>query len=661
MSSSAQGSAKICIQRGLMVANRGQLDQAVGWFRQAVQADGQCAEAHYYLGVALHQQDLHDDAASSYARALELDPSRQDAATNLAGLGELRQGRRDLEGAIAIYQQVLRFRPDFAEVHNNLGAAFLDLARLEEAASCFQQAIRCQPHYAEAYFALGNVFELQKRFSDAAWCFQQVIRLVPDHAAAHHNLKRVLAAQNEEKGSLKLDGEKPAAAAYAEQAVQSFQRGLHAQHSGDLAQALEHYQNALRVQPDLKEAWFNLGIVFDEQGTLNDAVAAYQRAVELAPQDPQGHNNLGVALAKLGRHEQAAEQYQQALSIAPQDTDALANLGVAWMHMGRLEDAERCYEEVLRREPGHRDALRNRGLLYLLQGDLVRGWPEYERHCWTRGGWRPQPAPIWDGSDLAGRTVLLQAGFGQGLGDIIQSLRYAALVKQRGGTVLVECPPPLLTLAATCAGIDRLVPGDGDYPAFDVQIVMLSLPPLFSSRVETVPANIPYLFADERLVQQWREALADDVKFKIGIAWQGNPRNEPGLDRSAPLAQFAPLAQVPGVSLYSLQVGAGSEQLAGIDFPVTDLGKKTTPPHNLAALMRNLDLVVAVDTMVAHLAGALGVPVWIALSRVPDPRWLLGRSDSPWYPTARLFRQKQAGDWNPVFADMAHALKELAE
>jgi len=267
--------------------------------------------------------------------------------------------------------------------------------------------------------------------------------------------------------------------------------------------------------------------------------------------------------------------------------------------------------------------------------------------------------PLWDGADLQERTILLYAE--QGLGDTLQFIRYARLVKVRGATVLVSCQEPLARLLGTCAGIDRLGPFGAKMPPFDVQAPLLSLPRILGTTLATVPADIPYLFADEQLVAHWRRELSPVEAFKIGIGWQGNPKYRGDRQRSIPLAQFAPLARLDGVQLFSLQKGPGTEQLhqgAG-GFPVTDLGSRAGDFMDAAAVIRSLDLIMTADTALAHLAGALGVPVWVALPFAPEWRWLLQREDSPWYPTMRLFRQTEPGQWQGVFERMARAVGKM--
>ncbi len=305
----------------------------------------------------------------------------------------------------------------------------------------------------------------------------------------------------------------------------------------------------------------------------------------------------------------------------------------------------------------------NRALTLLLLGDFAAGWPEYEWRFRADGipKW-PWLQPMWDGSPLEGRTILLQRE--QGLGDILQAIRYAPLVKQRGGRVLVVSPRKMIPILSTCAGIDQLLPDDERLPKFDVFAPLLSLPGIFKTDLATIPADVPYLSAPAESVEHWRGVFAKDRRLRVGIGWQGSTTFKGDRARSFPLALFEPLAAIPGVRLLSLQKGAGSEQLADAKFKVEDLGSTLDEGAaafcDTAAVIENLDLVISSDTALAHLAGALAARVWVALPLSPDWRWLLDRDDSPWYPTMRLFRQTRAGDWPAVFERIAAELTLLA-
>ncbi len=493
------------------------------------------------------------------------------------------------------------------------------------------RALRINPDFAQAHYNLGIMLRAAGKLEEAAASFRQDSRLQPDSAPAYNNLAEALMALPDQ---------------------------------GRLAEAVSIYQQAVRLKPDLTEAHNNLGMALHEQGRLEEAVSSYREAIRLKPDFAEAHNNLGATLHAQGRLEEATSSYRQALHCNPAFAAAHANLGRALSDVGNLEEAPRSCEQAIRLNPDCVAAHINRAMCWLLLGDFERGWPEFEWRWQSKEAVAPPfPRAPWDGSSLAGRTILLHTE--QGLGDTIQFVRYASLVKERGGAVLLRCSRALLGLLGSARGIDRLIPEESPLPAFDVDAPLLGLPKVFGTSLATVPAEIPYLFADPGLMEHWRRELDRYAGFRIGIAWQGNPKHNNDRRRSFPLTHFAPVAGLGGVRLFSLQIGPGHEQLSLLDdrFAVVDLGSRLGETADsfmdAAAVMKNLDLVISVDSAVAHLAGALGVPVWVALPFAPDWRWLVEREDSPWYPTMRLFRQRRPGNWAGVFERIAGELQRL--
>lgn len=435
--------------------------------------------------------------------------------------------------------------------------------------------------------------------------------------------------------------------------------GVAALQAGRADEAVRTIQAAIALDGARAGFHNNLGEAFRVLDRLAEARACYEQALRLDPNYVDARNNLGIALKGLGQTNEALVCYQEALRRRPNDAGIHSNLGNTYRELEQLPEALGCYEQALRLEPGFVEAHWNRALAWLLMGNFEQGWPEYEWR-WRRPATppRPFPQPRWDGSPLRGKTILLHAE--QGLGDTLQFIRYAPLVTGRGGMVIAECQPVLVRLLSRCAGIQCLIARGQPLPAFDVHAPLLSLPGIFGTTVATVPANVPYIFPDAELVRHWQqEVAAVRKKVNVGIAWQGGLRYPGRLYRSPLLAHFAPLARREGVRLVSLQKGPGSEQLAGVagQWPVVDWSSRLDETAGAfmdsAALMKSLDLVVTSDTAVAHLAGALGVPVWVSLPVGADWRWLLHREDSPWYPTMRLFRQPAAGDWPALFARLA--------
>ena len=431
---------------------------------------------------------------------------------------------------------------------------------------------------------------------------------------------------------------------------------------GRLDQAITGYEQVLRLDPDHFEALNNLGVALHSQGQIENALRCLRRALELKPDYADAHSNRGNALQEQGHLDSAEASYVQALQLKPAHFDALNNLGNTLRAQGKVSESVAAYERALQVKPDNPQVRMSRALCWLQMGDFERGWPEYE--------WRLKckefsiPAfrqPLWDGSPLEGRPILLYAD--HGLGDSIQFIRYAPLVKARGGRVIVACQQPLARIMATCPGVDQVVAEGSLLPEFAVYSPLMSLPGILGTSLASVPAEVPYLSADTALVENWHRELEQSGGFRIGIAWQGNPQYRRDHQRSYRLVQLEPLARVAGVRLFSLQKGFGTEQIDELDgrFAVRDLGSRFCDFMDSAAVMRNLDLVITLDSALAHLAGAVSVPIWVAIPVAADWRWLTEREDSPWYPTMRLFRQKRWGDWDEVFERMVVELGAKTE
>ncbi len=604
----------------------GRWQEAEQLYRRILEADPRHVDAWHLLGVLACQAGKHQDGVASIRRALELKPDFAEAHNNLGNaLREL--GR--LDEAINCYRRALQFKPDYADAHNNQVVAWHRLAELawqagkhEEAVECLQRVLRLRPDFAAAHCNLGLLLRSQGKVDEAIACYRRALQLTPDNAEAHNNLGNALRDQ------------------------------------GRRDEAVVCYRQALRLKPDYAEAHNNLGTALRDQGQPDEAVACYRRALQLNPDYFDAHSNLGTAFQQQGDFDEAVACYRRALRLKPDFAEAHYNLGTALKGLGKLDEAGACFDRALRSNADHADAHWNRALTWLLLGNFAQGWPEYEWRWRCKGaGPCPRfPQPLWDGSPLAGRTIYLHPE--QGLGDTLQFIRYAPLVKQRGGRTIVGCHETLLSLLKSCPGIDELIPQGSALPPFDVHAPLLSLPRLLGTTPETIPGKVPYLAAPPDLAARRRQEMAHVDGLKVGICWQGNPQHTGDRWRSVRLEQLAPLAAVPGVRLFSLQKGAGAEQLDTVRqrWGITDVGRECASWAETAAAVSALDLVVTVDTAVAHLAGALGQPAWVLLPFAPDWRWLLGREDSPWYPSLRLFRQRRRGDWDEVIARLAAAL-----
>ncbi|WP_242725733.1 tetratricopeptide repeat protein [Microcoleus vaginatus] len=648
------------------------------------------ADAEFRLGVDLQQQADFGGAIECYERAIAINPNYAAAHSNL---GVVKQQAGRLPEAIAHYRQALAIDGNLAETASNLGSALAEAGETEEAIAEYERALSLNPNCAEALINLGLLREEQGDVAEAISCYEQAIQVNPNCAVAYLNLGIALEAQGEEAG------------ANYERAIANYERAIaiepnyvEALHNlayasirqGKIDRAIAYYERSTALQPDLAETLIGLGSSLQQQDKLNEALAVCQQAIQQLPASAQARCNLGIVLQKQGKIEDAIACYQQALSLKPDFPEALNNLGKAFEEAGKMAEAIDCYRRAIELKPGYINPLTslgsalhdrgqfadavtyysqavkfnvgnpeshlNLGLALLLAGDFQRGFYEYEWRLLVKEKqfrFHNFIQPLWDGKSLEGQTILLCPE--QGLGDAIQFIRYADLVKQKGGRVIVWCLPHLERLFAQVSGIDGLIVNPEDAPDFQVHAQLMSLPHLLGTTLETIPAKVPYLAPPPG----WEFTLSPTPNLKVGIVWSGNPKNSQNKVRSLPLNLLTKLLDIPGAEFYSLQKEMTADARALLEqMPVTDLSSYLHDLGDTAAAISALDLVISVDTCVAHLAGALGKPVWILLCFVPDWRWMLQREDSPWYPTARLFRQSTGGDWEGVLEEAALALRE---
>ncbi len=440
--------------------------------------------------------------------------------------------------------------------------------------------------------------------------------------------------------------------------------GVAAWQEGRLRDAEEILRRAAAINPDHFAVQTNLGLALMSQRRDDEAADCFRAAIRVRPDAFDARMNLGNVISNSGDFEGATEWLVSAAEICPDSAEAMQNIAMNLGRQGRWSEAVGYYERAVALMPDSPEAHRNLGCALLATGQFERGWVEHEWRltCKPHAGCRINRT-FWNGDLFPGRTILLH--FEQGFGDTIQFVRYARLVKARGGRVVVLCPAPLVRLLSRCEGVDMACDGLAVEPDCHIQAPLMSLPSIFGTTMETIPAKVPYLFPEPPQVEHWRSVLArvrEGGPLLVGIAWQGRPENAADRWRSFPLDRMAPLAAVPGVRLVSLQVGYGTEQIAALEgrFPVVELpGRRGRDFSETAAIASQLDLVIAPCSAMTHLAGAIGVPVWLALSLPGDWRWFVDREDSPWYPTLRVFRQETLGDWDDVFRRMADELGRI--
>lgn len=491
--------------------------------------------------------------------------------------------------------------------------------QFDAAEMLYRRILALHPQHAHALSLLGSLLLQTGRLDPACQSLQQAIALEPLVASHRCNL-----------GSAYLT-------------------------AGRYAEASVVLCEAVKLEPTSFDAHYNYGLALYRMGQLDAAVAAYEKCLALRPQFASAMANLGVAEQDRGNLPQARKWFEQAVRLEPREATHHYNLATICKDEGRPAAAIDGYDAALRLHPTYAQAICGRAVALLSMGALAAGWPGYEQrtNC-------PQfdtlslPQPRWDGKQWAG-TLLIHSE--QGLGDTLQFIRYVDRVRKLGSQLIVAVQPALVPLLRQ-SGYSEVVPRSNPLPPCDVQIPLMSLPHALGTELASIPRDVPYLMSDAKRIAHWRLELAAHQGFKIGISWQGRATFRADRFRSIPLLEFATLANVAGVRLISLQKGHGSEQIAALDgkFDVVDLGPQLDAAGaflDTAAVMQNLDLVVTSDTAMAHLAGALGVNVWVLLSAAPDWRWLLRTSESPWYPTMRLFRQTKLGDWTSVMAEVA--------
>ncbi|HLI22491.1 MAG TPA: tetratricopeptide repeat protein [Stellaceae bacterium] len=557
--------------------------------------------------------------AETLYRAILAEAPDHPGSHHLLGLCLQQLGRH--EAALQSIKRAIELNDSEPNYHNNLGTVYRSLGKLDEAIACYRHAAALKPGFAPALSNLGLCLQQQGRLAEAQRALEQALQAKPDYPGAWFNLGNVLAARGEHE------------------------------------KAIEHYRRALALDANHVEALNNLGAALTEIGSYDEAALCYRQVLNLQPANAAAHNNFGRVLAQRDELADAAAHFRQAIALQPHSVDAYINLGNVLMEDGDPRAAHESYSRALALEPAHDSAHWNDGLALLVQGDLVTGFRQWRWN--TAAARRFGGIKEWRGEELAGATILIHAE--QGFGDTIQFARYLPLVAARGGRVAFEAPVEQHRLFAAIDGVAELVAFGDKLPDFAWQCPLLSLPLAFETALATVPSAVPYLHADPVAIEEWRRRIAGP-ELKVGLVWAGRPEHKRDRHRSLPLAALAPLARVPNTAFFALQKGAavGQAEEAPAGMRLEILSPLLGDFADTAAAIMALDLVVTVDTSVAHLAGALGKPVWILLPYAPDWRWLEARSDSPWYPTARLFRQDKTRRWASVIAAVAAELAALA-
>ena len=645
----------------------GELHSAEAICRQVIQQEPNHAQALHLLGVIAQQADRNEDALEYFGRAIGANPDLVAAHGNM---GLAYQALQRLDEATASFQRALRIEPGNVISQFCLGDTRLKQGMLEEAADCFRRVLQRQPDHAPTLFQFAHVLKAQGNPAGAAQCYRRILAVRPQHGPTHCKLGHVLMA-----------------AGRAEEAFASYRRaieldprdagalnGLSAILIGqnELEPAAACLHQAIEINPHDSSVHNNLGVVLAKQEKFTQAAASYRRAIRLNPSYAAALKNLAAALSALGEASEAADCYRRAIDLNERDADAHTGLAGALVDQGLADEALASYATAVELDPNYAKPRADRALVLLKRGDFAAGWPEYEWRL--KSGCRSPKSeiPVWDGSPLAGRSILVYAE--QGVGDEVMFASCLPEVIDSAARCIVECDRRLVPLFArsfpSATFIGRLDDFDSspapELTEVDIRIAMGSLPRYLRWTLASFPARRSYLIPDPDLREKWCRRLSGlGDGFRVGISWRGGKTPSIRLARSTDLAQWGEVFGVAGVQFVNLQYGDCADEFAAVrsqlgievfDFedsdPLTDL-------DDFAAGVSALDLVISVDNSTVHVAGGLGVDAWGLLPQHSNWRWMEGRTDSPWYPSARLFSRAEDEGWAAVFQRVAEALRRV--
>jgi tetratricopeptide (TPR) repeat protein len=515
-----------------------------------------------------------------------------------------------------------------------LAVKYYQAGNLQQAENLYKEILENQPDNIDALYFLGVILQHKKDYDSAISSYRKTLHLNPHNPDVYYNL------------------------------------GLIFQDKAEADEAIKCYRQAIKLKPNFADVYYNLGLIFQDNAEADNAIANYKIFLQFNSKDADAYLNLGHAYQMKGQLDEAITYFQKAIQFNTDLPEAYCNLGSAFRDKVQPEVAIPYYQKAIQLYPDFADAHWGLARSLLLAGNFNQGWKEYEWR-WKSTDYlkyscfhRPVnfTQPILNGSDIAGHTVLIYAE--QGLGDEIQFVRYAPLVAQHGAKVIIECHKELSTLLQPIESVKHVIVQGEPLPDFDVQCPLLTLPLVFNTTLENIPAKVPYIFVNPVLRQGWKDKIQqDNSKMKVGLVWNGNPKNKNDMNRSIPFSKISQFIHCSDITFYSLQKGNAAEQSRNrpLGMKLVDLSEEINNFSDTAAIIENLDLTISVDTSVAHLAGALGKPIWTLIPFAPDWRWMLNREDSPWYPTMRLFRQLSPGDWESVIFRVKDELRQLLE
>jgi tetratricopeptide (TPR) repeat protein len=643
---------------GTILMQSGRLEEGIKMVQASLEIMPDQANALNNVGNALNMLKRFEEASSYFQRAVDLKSDNADAFSNL---GNALREMGKVDEACEAYERAYAINPAFITALDNKSTLLTTAGRHEEVVALSDRLIAEHPTFAEAYNAKGNALQTLKRYEAAIAAYDKGLELVPNSGEMLANKAGALFALKRLDEALVLVGQ--ACALRPDFANAFFNRGNILAARKRYEEAVDDLLQAAAIKPDFADAHNNVAHSLNELGRYDEAMAAVKRALALNPNSDAAHGMMGNLLHSQHRFEEAMASHDRALAINPTNYELMNNKAMILMDMGRPDDSLAAFDAVLAKDPDNIEILWNKALALIATGHYAEGWDIYEcrkrREDFTPAGRERIPPSLLAEGDLTGKTVLMRHE--QGLGDNIQMLRYATLLSRRGATVIAELQTALLEIGATVPGISKLVTMDED-PAHDVEVLSMSMPLALGTTADTIPDVGPYIFASQEAQAIWRQRLGPKTRPRIGLVWSGNRDHINDRRRSMPRKYLEPLLNLDA-DFVSLQVEyrKGDLEWLQADGRIRTVHEDLNTFMDTAGLLENLDLVISVDTSVAHLAGALGRPVWFLLSRISDYRWHLGADTTPWYPTARLMRQDGYDDWAGLVAKVRGEVERWLE
>ncbi|WP_378954439.1 tetratricopeptide repeat protein [Pelosinus sp. sgz500959] len=616
------------LNKGIELAIKGELEEAGELFRQAIDFDPNCSEAYNNLGLVFKDTNRLEEAEGYFRKALAINPNCPEVYNNL---GIVQTEADHLYEALDSFHCAIELNPEYPEAYNNLGIAQSKMNLWDEAAYSFTRAIQSNPNHSETHFHLGIAQLRRNDLDEAINAFCQAIELNPYYAEAYFNMGVIQA-------ELKM-----------------------------MDESVGMFYQAIELNPHFYEAYNNVGAVLRIMYQLEAAEFCLRRAIELRPDYSKAYNNLGLVLKDRYCLAEAEVCLRHSIELDPNDPETYNNLALVLKDVDRLEEAERCLCRAIELRPGFKEAEFALAFLYLLQEQYNKGWGKYNE--WRefyepklkKIGYPHLDCPRWQGEDLTGRKILLFSD--QGFGDAIQFVRYGKMIAELGAKTSIWVQKPLERLIKTSINSCEIYNDDDTSSGqFDFSCSLSRMPYMFNTDRETIPQVIPYIQTSCECATIWQERLNQldgGHKYRVGVVWAGNPNHENDRNRSIVFDVFKELFDINEVSWISLQVGKRAEDLLQTPYPVLDISEHLSDFFETAGAINNLDLVITIDSAVAHLAGAMGKETWLLVPYNPDWRWQLKREDSPWYSTMKLFRQHEPGNWQEVLTRVKDALKKV--